>query len=95
MTMSCPSRKPIACTFVLGGLLALATEGAGAALWSNVYDSGLRIWEPLKRPLFERRETHFEGPVRLTHETALAPMRDAARDVGEWLRNERLRERAL
>ena len=67
----------------------------GAALWSNVYDSGLRIWEPLKRPLFERRETHFEGLVRLTHETAFALMRDAARDVGQWLRDERLRERRL
>jgi len=67
----------------------------GAGLWSNVYDSGLRIWEPLKRPLFERRETHFEGLVRLTHETAFALMRDAARDVGEWLRSERLRERPL
>lgn len=67
----------------------------GAVLWSNVYDSGLRVWEPLKAPLFKPRETHFEGLVRLTHETAFALMRDAARDVGEWLRNERLRERPL
>jgi hypothetical protein len=67
----------------------------GAVLWSNVYDSGLRIWEPLKRPLFEAPEKHFEGLVRLTHETAFALMRDASRDVGEWLRNERLRERPL
>jgi len=67
----------------------------GAVLWSNVYDSGLRIWEPQKRPLFEPAEKHFAGLVRLTHETAFALMRDAARDVGEWLRNERLRERAL
>lgn len=67
----------------------------GAVLWSNAYDSGLRIWEPLKRPLFGPGEKHFEGLVRLTHETAFALMRDAARDVGEWLRNERLRERAL
>lgn len=67
----------------------------GAELWSNVYDSGLRIWEPPKRPLFEAPEKHFEGLVRLTHETAFALMRDAARDVGDWLRNERLRERPL
>jgi hypothetical protein len=67
----------------------------GAVLWSNGYDSGLRIWEPPKRPLFQAPEKHFPGLVRLTHETALALMRDAARDVGEWLRNERLRERAL
>lgn len=67
----------------------------GAVLWSNVYDSGLRIWKPPKRPLFEPRETHFEGLVRLTHETAFALMCDAARDVGDWLRNERLRERPL
>ena len=67
----------------------------GVVLWSNVYDSGLRIWEPLKAPLFAPRETHFEGLVRLTHETAFALMRDAARDVGDWLRNERLRERPL
>jgi len=67
----------------------------GAVLWSNVYDSGLRIWEPLKRPLFGPGEKHFEGLVRLTHETAFALMRDAARDVGEWQRNERLRERML
>jgi hypothetical protein len=67
----------------------------GAVLWSNVYDSGLRIWEPQKRPFLHAPEKHFEGLARLTHETALALMRTAARDVGEWLRNERLRERAL
>ena len=67
----------------------------GAVLWSNVYDSGLRIWKPQKRPLFQTPEKQFEGLVRLTHETAFALMRDAARDVGEWLRNERLRERRL
>jgi hypothetical protein len=67
----------------------------GAVLWSNVYDSGLRIWEPQKRPLFQAAEKHFEGLVRLTHETAFTLMRAAARDVGEWLRNERMRERTL
>lgn len=67
----------------------------GAVLWSNVYDSGLRIWEPQKRSFFQAPEKRFEGLVRLTHETAFSLMRNAAHDVGEWLRNERLRERAL
>jgi hypothetical protein len=61
----------------------------GAVLWSNVYDSGLRTWE------YEERERNVEELVRMTHETAFVLMRDAARDVGEWLRNERLRERRL
>jgi hypothetical protein len=61
----------------------------GAVLWSNVYDSGLRTWE------HEAPERNLEELVRMTHETAFALMRDAARDVGEWLRNERLRERLL
>jgi hypothetical protein len=61
----------------------------GAVLWSNVYDSGLRTREN------EAPERNVEELVRMTHETAFALMRDAARDVGDWLRNERLRERRL
>jgi hypothetical protein len=63
--------------------------GDGALLWSNAYDSGLRTWEN------EAPERNVEELVRMTHETAFALMRDAARDVGEWLRSERMRERRL
>lgn len=69
-------------------------DADGTVLWSNLYDSGLRIWESQKSPLLAHEE-HTESLVRLTHETAFSLMRTAARDVGEWLRNERLRERLL
>jgi hypothetical protein len=77
-------------------VVQLQLHGAdGALLWSNVYDSGLQAWEPQRRPFSQSPETEYEGLLRLTHETAYRLMEQAARDVGEWLRNEQLRERRL
>jgi hypothetical protein len=68
----------------------------GAMLWSGTFDSGVQIWEPLvDSPIPIPIESHTEGLLRQTHETAYRLMQRAARDVGEWLRKERLRERRL
>ena len=64
----------------------------GAVLLSTVYSSGLRTWEHTEA---QTAEGNVEELVRVTHETAFSLMRDAARDVGEWLRSERMRERRL
>ncbi len=70
--------------------------GDGAMLWSGTFDSGVQIWEPLvDSPIPIPIESHTEGLLRQTHETAYRLMQRAARDVGEWLRDERLRERRL
>lgn len=70
--------------------------GDGTMLWSGTFDSGVEIWEPLvDSPIPIPLESHTEGLLRQTHETAYRLMQRAARDVGEWLRNERLRERRL
>lgn len=76
--------------------LELRLLGAdGTILWSQDYDSGVRIWEPPRGRFGELREPRVDGLVRLTHETAWQLAMQAARDAGEWLRNERLRERPL
>lgn len=68
----------------------------GAMLWSGTFDSGVEIWKPLvDSPIPIPIESHTEGLLRQTHETAYRLMQRAARDVGEWLRNERQRERRL
>jgi hypothetical protein len=67
----------------------------GVILWTQTYDSGLRIWEPPRGKIGEPLESRFEGLVRLTHETVWQLTSEAVRDVGEWLRNEWLRERQL
>jgi hypothetical protein len=70
--------------------------GDGVMLWSGTFDSGVEIWKPLvDSPIPIPMESHTEGLLRQTHETAYRLMQRAARDVGEWLRNERLRERRL
>jgi hypothetical protein len=64
----------------------------GEVLWSSQYDSGVQVLDEGAFPAHGKRP---EKLVRLTHETAFRLMQQAARDVGEWLRNERLRERRL
>jgi len=70
-------------------------DDKGEVLWSSTYDSGVQVFDEgdftAPTALLERPESL----VRLTHETAFRLMQQAARDVGEWLRNERLRERRL
>lgn len=70
-------------------------EADGTIVWSATYDSGIQVWEPPRGALGAPLETRLEGLARLTHEIAYRLMQQAARDVGEWLRNERLRERPL
>jgi len=70
-------------------------DAEGIVLWSAAYDSGIQIYDPPPFSFSEPRESRLEGLTRLTHETAYKLMQQAARDVGEWLRNERLRERPL
>lgn len=70
-------------------------DASGTILWSGSYDSGIEIYAPPTFSFSEPREKRADGLVRLTHETAYRLMQQAARDVGEWLRNERLRERPL
>jgi len=68
----------------------------GAMLWSGTFDSGVEICKPLvDSPIPVPLESHTEGLLRQTHETAYRLMQRAARDAGEWLRNDRLRERRL
>jgi len=70
-------------------------DDKGEVLWSSTYDSGVQVFDEgdftAPTALLERPESL----VRLTHETAFRLMQQAARDVGEWLRKERLRERRL
>ena len=70
-------------------------DAAGIVLWSGVYDSGIQIYDPPPGPFSWARESRLDGLTRLTHQTAYRLMQQVARDVGEWQRNERLRERAL
>lgn len=70
-------------------------DADGVVLWAQRYDSGLKIWAPRRGKFGDPPEPAFDGLVRLTHEVATRLAHQAARDVGEWLRNERLRERAL
>ncbi len=68
---------------------------SGIVLWSGVYDSGIQIYDPPPGPFSWARESRLDGLTRLTHQTAYRLMQQITRDVGEWQRNERLRERAL
>ena len=70
-------------------------DAAGIVLWSGVYDSGIQIYDPPPGPLSWARESRLDGLTPLTHQTAYRLMQRVARDVGEWQRNVRLRERAL
>lgn len=70
-------------------------DDKGEVLWSSTYDSGVQAFD---EGTFTEPTALLERPeslVRLAHETAFRLMQQAARDVGEWLRNERLRERRL
>jgi len=65
-------------------------------LWSSTFDSGIQVWQqrrdsPFPIPL----ESRAEGLLRQTHETAVKLLRQAADDVGRWLREEQRRERQL